>query len=73
LAQYSGNAAPKQAQKDARTLASSNLRQNAEKLLEILKEDPFANPPPYEELIGDREGAYSPDQHSASACLPGLF
>ena len=49
----------KQAQKDARKLASSNLRQNAEQLLEVLRLDPFANPPPYEKLIGDLEGAYS--------------
>src|SRR5207248_2677836 len=49
----------KQAQKDARKLASSNLRQNAEKLLDILRVDPFANPPPYEKLIGDLEEAYS--------------
>lgn len=49
----------KQAQTDARKLASSNLRQNAEKLLDVLRVDPFANPPPYEKLIGDLEGAYS--------------
>lgn len=49
----------RQAQKDARKLASSNLRPQAEKLLEILRKDPFAVPPPYEKLIGDLEGAYS--------------
>ena len=49
----------KQAQKDARKLPSSNLRGNAEKLLEILRADPFTNPPPYEKLVGDLEGAFS--------------
>lgn len=49
----------KQAQKDARKLASSSLRPQAERLLEILKSDPFASPPPYEKLMGDLAGAYS--------------
>ena len=49
----------KQAQKDAKKLASSNLRAQAERLLEVLKRDPFANPPPFEKLLGDLDGAYS--------------
>lgn len=49
----------KQAQKDAKKLASSNLQAQAERLLEILKRDPFANPPPFEKLLGDLDGAYS--------------
>jgi Txe/YoeB family toxin of toxin-antitoxin system len=49
----------KQAQKDARKLASSGLKAKAETLLEILANDPFQNPPPYEKLIGDLAGAYS--------------
>ena len=49
----------KQAQKDAKKLASSNLRPQAERLLEVLIKDPFATPPPYEKLLGDLEGAYS--------------
>ncbi|MBC53351.1 MAG: Txe/YoeB family addiction module toxin [Gammaproteobacteria bacterium] len=49
----------KQAQKDARKLASSGLKPRAQELLEILRKDPFANPPPYEKLIGDLSGAYS--------------
>jgi toxin YoeB len=49
----------KQAQKDAQKLARSGLRPNAERLLELLKEDPFKNPPPYEKLVGDLSGAYS--------------
>jgi toxin YoeB len=49
----------KQAQKDAKKLASSNLRNKAQMLLDIIKVDPFANPPPYEELVADLAGAYS--------------
>ncbi|BAU09950.1 addiction module toxin, Txe/YoeB family [Leptolyngbya sp. NIES-3755] len=49
----------KQAQKDAKKLASSNLREKAQELLDILQEDPWQNPPPFEKLIGDLEGAYS--------------
>lgn len=49
----------KQAQKDAKKLSSANLRSKAEELLEILKEDPFRNPPRYEKLVGDLAGAYS--------------
>ena len=49
----------KQAQKDAKKLAGTGLKPKAEKLLEILKENPFQNPPPYEKLVGDLSGAYS--------------
>ena len=49
----------KQANKDARKLASSGLKPKAERLLEILKEDPFKTPPPFEKLVGDLSGALS--------------
>ena len=49
----------KQAQKDAKKIASSGLKPKAQQLLEILRSDPFTNPPPYEKLIGDLSGAYS--------------
>ena len=49
----------KQAQKDAKKIAQSGLKPQAERLLEILKENPFLNPPPYEKLLGDLSGAYS--------------
>ena len=49
----------KQAQKDAKKLAASNLRPKAEALLAILATDPFQNPPPFEKLVGDLVGAYS--------------
>jgi Txe/YoeB family toxin of toxin-antitoxin system len=49
----------KQAQKDAKKLVGAGLRPKAEKLLEILRRDPFETPPPYERLLGDLSGAYS--------------
>ena len=49
----------KQAQKDAKKLKAAGLKPKAEELLEILKIDPFQNPPSFEKLIGDLAGAYS--------------
>jgi toxin YoeB len=49
----------RQAQKDAKKIARSGLKPQAERLLEILKESPFKIPPPYEKLVGDLSGAYS--------------
>ena len=49
----------KQAQKDAKKLAAAGLKDKAAGLLEILAAGPLQNPPPYEKLVGDLEGAYS--------------
>ncbi|MBT5030862.1 MAG: Txe/YoeB family addiction module toxin [Proteobacteria bacterium] len=49
----------KQAQKDAKKLASSGLRNKAQELLNIIEQDPYQNPPPVEKLVGDLSGAYS--------------
>jgi len=49
----------KQAQKDAKKLASAGLKPKAKELLEVLAINPFQNPPPYEKLVGDLNGAYS--------------
>lgn len=49
----------KSAQKDAKKLASSGLKSKAEILLDVLRINPYQNPPPYEKLIGDLAGAYS--------------
>ncbi len=49
----------KQAKRDAKKLSSSNLRPEAEELLEIIRLDPFRTPPRYEKLMGDLSGAYS--------------
>jgi Txe/YoeB family toxin of toxin-antitoxin system len=49
----------RQAHRDAKKLAASGLRPKAEALLEILARNPFADPPPFEKLLGDLSGAYS--------------
>ena len=46
-----------------RTFAKQDLRflldKNVKALIEVLKENPFQNPPPYEKLVGDLQGAFS--------------
>ncbi len=49
----------KQAQKDARKLAASGLKEKAQLLLAVVANNPFQTPPPYEKLVGDLSGAYS--------------
>ena len=49
----------KQAQRDAKKIAQSGLKPQALKLLEILQNNPYQNPPPYEKLVGDLTGAFS--------------
>lgn len=49
----------KQANCDAKKLTAAGLRPKAEELLEILRANPYQNPPPYEKLIGDLAGLYS--------------
>lgn len=49
----------KHAQKDARKLAESNLKEKALSLLRLLEQDPFQTPPPFEKLVGDLSGACS--------------
>ena len=51
----------RQAQKDARKLASASpaLKQRAQELIDLLAEDPWRSPPPFEGLVGDLQGAYS--------------
>ena len=49
----------KQAQKDAKKIASSGLKPKAVNLLQLLEEDPLKSYPPYEKLMGDLSGAYS--------------
>jgi Txe/YoeB family toxin of toxin-antitoxin system len=46
----------KQAVKDSKKLTSAGLRPKAERLLGIISEHPFQNPPPYEKLTGDLTG-----------------
>jgi Txe/YoeB family toxin of toxin-antitoxin system len=49
----------KQAQKDAKKLAATNLKEKAQAILDLLQTDPFAEYPPYKKLLGDLTGAYS--------------
>ncbi|MCH3910080.1 MAG: Txe/YoeB family addiction module toxin [Bacilli bacterium] len=46
------------AEKDKKLLKQAGLEEKAKKLLDILREDPFQNPPSYEKLVGDLKGYY---------------
>jgi Txe/YoeB family toxin of toxin-antitoxin system len=48
-----------QAQRDAGKVNKSNLKNNIQKIIEVLQKNPYQNPPPYEKLLGDLSGAYS--------------
>jgi Txe/YoeB family toxin of toxin-antitoxin system len=48
-----------QAKKDAQKIAAAGLRPQVERLLAVLRSDPFKTPPRYEKLVGDLRGAYS--------------
>ena len=47
------------ARKDARKLARAGLKDQAQKLLDVIRHNPYQNPPPHEKLVGDLAGAYS--------------
>jgi len=49
----------KLALKDAKKLSSANLATRAQELIEIIRKNPFQNPPPYEKLVGNLSGLYS--------------
>ncbi len=49
----------KQAIKDIKNLKSVRLDEKAKKLIEVIKDNPFRNPPPYEALVGNLQGVYS--------------
>ncbi|GAB48786.1 Txe/YoeB family addiction module toxin [Mobilicoccus pelagius] len=49
----------RQAQKDAKKLATSGLKPKAKTLLDVIAQDPFATPPRHEKLVGDLAGCYS--------------
>ncbi len=49
----------RQATKDAKKIAQSGLKPQAKKLLELLEENPYKTPPPYEKLVGNLQGFYS--------------
>ena len=47
------------ARRDAKKLNSAGLRPKAEELLELLRDDAYRRPPPFEKLVGDLTGAFS--------------
>lgn len=49
----------KRAQRDREKLLHSGLSRKAKELIDIIKENPFRNPPPYEKLVGNLTGYYS--------------
>lgn len=49
----------KEAQKDAKNLSAAGLAEKAKELIEIVRHNPFQNPPSYEKLVGNLSGAYS--------------
>ena len=49
----------KRAIKDIPNIKSAGLAEKVKNLVEILRENPFQNPPPYEKLVGELKGAYS--------------
>lgn len=49
----------KQALKDAKKLSSASLDKKAKELIEIIKNNPFKKPPPYEKLVGNLSGSFS--------------
>ena len=49
----------KQAKTDAKKLKGTPLAIKAKQLLELIAREPFADPPPFEALVGDLKGAYS--------------
>ncbi|MQA41347.1 Txe/YoeB family addiction module toxin [Rugamonas aquatica] len=48
-----------QAQKDAKKAAAAGMKKQVQALLDLLADDPFRRPPPFEKLVGDLAGTYS--------------
>ena len=49
----------KRALKDIEKLKQSNLDNRTKQLIEMIKVNPFQNPPTYEKLVGDLKDLYS--------------
>ena len=45
--------------RDAKHVVAGGMRPKVEELLDVLRSDPFQNPPPFEWLVGDLAGAFS--------------
>ena len=54
----------KQAAKDSKKIELPNLKSTVKHLIEIIKNNPFENPPPYEKLVGDSCGGF----HTPALC-----
>ena len=48
----------KQVIKDIPKIKAIGLSDKTQRLIEVIKENPYQNPPPYEKLVGDLKGAY---------------
>jgi Txe/YoeB family toxin of toxin-antitoxin system len=48
-----------QAQRDAKKAGKSGLVAHILKIIEILRNNPYKNPPPFEKLLGELSGTYS--------------
>ena len=48
-----------QAKRDSKKLSHSGLQPQAERLLAVLRENPYQTPPPFERLVGELAGACS--------------
>ena len=49
----------KKAAEDIPQLKAAKLDKKAKALIEVIRENPYQTPPPYEKLMGDLQGAYS--------------
>lgn len=49
----------KRTKKQLPNIKSSNLENNLRNILEVIKNDPYKNPPPYEKLENNLKGKYS--------------
>lgn len=49
----------KKASADIPKLKETKLDKKAKALIEIIRENPYQTPPPYEKLVGNLQGAYS--------------
>lgn len=45
----------KKAVKDIEKIKQSSINEKAKSLIQLIKENPFKNPPPYEKLLGELE------------------
>ena len=49
----------KMAIRDIPNLKAAKLDKRARKLIDLIKENPFQSPPPFEKLVGDLHGTFS--------------